>query len=50
MLEAGQRLHLEATLQGVAMRPLNQMMGITDHDCFSGQIGETETPAGPDRE
>jgi hypothetical protein len=46
LLEAGrlwQRLHLEATLQGVAMHPLNQMMEITDHDCFAGQIGETES-------
>jgi hypothetical protein len=40
MLEAGRlwrRLHLEATLQGAAMHPLNQMMEITGHDFFSGQ-------------
>jgi hypothetical protein len=46
LLEAGrlwQRLHLEATLQGVAMHPLNQMMENTDHDCFAGQIGEMES-------
>jgi hypothetical protein len=46
LLEAGrlwQRLHLEATLQGVAMHPLNQMMEIADHDCFEGHIGGAES-------
>jgi hypothetical protein len=45
LLEAGrlwQRLHLEATLQGVAMHPLNQMMEMADHDCFEGHIGRAE--------
>jgi hypothetical protein len=45
LLEAGrlwQRLHLEATLQGVAMHPLNQMMEMVDHDCFEGHIGRAE--------
>jgi hypothetical protein len=45
LLEAGrlwQRLHLEATLQGVAMQPLNQMMEMADHDCFEGHIGRAE--------
>jgi hypothetical protein len=45
LLEAGrlwQRLHLEATLQGVAMHPLNQMMEMADHDCFEGHIGRAD--------
>jgi hypothetical protein len=45
LLEAGrlwQRLHLEATLQGVAMHPLNQMMEMADHDCFEGYISRAE--------
>jgi hypothetical protein len=45
LLEAGrlwQRLHLEATLQGVAMHPINQMMEMADHDCFEGHIGGAE--------
>jgi hypothetical protein len=45
LLEAGrlwQRLHLEATLQGVAMHPLNQMMEMADHDCFEGHISIAE--------
>jgi hypothetical protein len=45
LLEAGrlwQRLHLEATLQGVAMQPLNQMMEMADHDCFEGYISRAE--------
>jgi len=45
LLEAGrlwQRLHLEATLQGVAMHPLNQMMEMADHDCFEGYISKAE--------
>jgi hypothetical protein len=45
LLEAGrlwQRLHLEATLQGVAMHPLNQMMEMADHDCFEGHISRAE--------
>jgi hypothetical protein len=45
LLEAGrlwQRLHLEATLQGVAMHPLNQMMEMVDHDCFEGHISRAE--------
>ncbi len=46
LLEAGrlwQRLHLEATLQGVAMHPLNQMMEMADHDCFEGHISVAES-------
>jgi hypothetical protein len=45
LLEAGrlwERLHLEATLQGVAMHPLNQMMEMVDHDCFEGYISRAE--------
>jgi hypothetical protein len=45
LLEAGrlwQRLHMEATLQGVAMHPINQMMEMADHDCFEGHIGGAE--------
>jgi hypothetical protein len=45
LMEAGrlwQRLHLEATLQGVAMHPLNQMMEMADHDCFEGHISGAE--------
>jgi hypothetical protein len=45
LLEAGrlwQRLHLEATLQGVAMHPLNQMMEMADRDCFEGYISRAE--------
>lgn len=41
LLEAGrlwQRLHLEATLQGIAMHPLNQMMEIYDRDCSNNYI------------
>jgi hypothetical protein len=45
LLEAGrlwQRLHLEATPQGVAMHTLNRMMEMTDHDCSEGQISRAE--------
>jgi hypothetical protein len=46
LLEAGrlwQRLHLEATAQGVAMHPLNQMMEMADRDCFDGHISDAES-------
>ena len=46
LLEAGRLwrlLRLETTLQGIAMQPHNQMVGVTGHDCFSGQVGETES-------
>jgi len=45
LLEAGrlwQRLHLEATLQGVAMHPLNQMIEMADRDCFEGHISKSD--------
>jgi hypothetical protein len=43
-IEAGrlwQRLHLEATVQGVAMQPLNQMMEIADRDRLLNREPET---------
>jgi hypothetical protein len=45
LLDAGrlwQRLHLEATLQGVAMHPLNQMMEMADHDYFEGHVSRAD--------
>jgi hypothetical protein len=43
LIESGrlwQRLHLEATVQGVAMQPLNQMMEIADRDRFLNRDSE----------
>jgi hypothetical protein len=46
LLEAGrlwQRLHLEGTVEGLAMHPLNQLMEIWDRDCSLDHISKADS-------